>query len=96
MYFLFIFILILYQIPYLYQQVLSSDKTPTLCATVLAFEGFVTSLKKLQNNLEGDDFIWADSVIEAGIDKMSDYSQLFFEVPAYALAISEWLYYKAM
>jgi len=53
------------------------------------------SLQKLQDDLEGDEAFWG-GILEAGIHKVSDYSDLFFEVPAHAFAISEWLFYEAM
>jgi hypothetical protein len=85
---------LLNQIPFFYQQVLSYEKTPTLCCTVGAFEGFLRSLEDLQNALETARLV-VGSIIQGGIDKATTYSSRTLSVPAYLLSCGEWLFYKA-
>lgn len=68
----------------MFQQALSYEKTPTLCYAVIAFEGFIASLKNLQ--LEEPQ---AQFIIEAGLDKLEDYYQRALEIPAYLLSAGE-------
>ncbi len=44
----------------------------------------MTSLQKLQDNLEGDKAFWGE-ILDAGINKVLNYSELFVEVSAYVL-----------
>ena len=78
--------------PSIYQQALSAEKTPTLCGAVIAFEGFLNSLKELQTSLsnEGTD---VGSIIDKGVKKLGEYYGLISEIPAYHFALSEWLSY---
>jgi hypothetical protein len=87
-------VLIFYQIPFWYQQALSYEKTPTLCGTVAAFEGFLRSLHELQDALEAEGLaVW--SIIQHGIDKVEDYSSRTLDAPAYVISVGKWLFYKA-
>jgi hypothetical protein len=65
---------------------------PTLCAAVIAFEGFLQSLRGLQITL-GNEGIDVGHVIEMGLGKLDEYYALTADVPAYHFALSEWLYY---
>ena len=74
---------------YLFQQALSFEKTPTLCHTVPAFEAFMTSLRDLQLEEDGAEFI-----ISAGIDKLEEYCHLALKTPAYLLSVGEYSFYE--
>jgi hypothetical protein len=78
-----------YQIPFWYQQALSYEKTPSLCATVTAFHGVVKSLQDLQLALENEGQHDAGLIIQAGIDKVEAYAIQVMEIPAYTLSIGE-------
>ena len=67
-------------------------KTPTLCGGVIAFEGFLKSLKDLQIALHGEG-IEVEDIIDKGLAKLDEYYLLSTKVPAYHFALSEWLYY---
>ena len=78
-----------YQKPFWYQQALSYKKTPTLCGTVAAFEGYLKTLTSLQTTLKSEG-LDVGAIIEEGIRKAEDYSNKEFENPAYLLSIGEW------
>lgn len=71
-----------FQIPHSYQQLLSAEKTPTLCGTIPAFEGVIKTLEKFQ-----EDNISAFQIVTAGIDKLEEYQNATADSPAYILAI---------
>ena len=71
-------VLIFQQLPHLFQQALSFEKTPTLCSTVPAFEILQASLTELQKNEDHAEF-----VIQAGIEKLNGYCTLALRIPAY-------------
>jgi hypothetical protein len=75
---------LLYQLPFLFQQALSFEKTPTLCHTVVAFEGFMYSLKDLQAKECSAEFF-----IQAGLEKLEEYYHLALLTPAYLLSVGE-------
>ena len=81
---------LLYKLPYLFQQALSYEKTPTLCYTVPAFETFMASLMDLQTSELGAEFI-----IKAGIDKLEQYHRQALRTPAYLVSVGEWSSYEA-
>jgi hypothetical protein len=64
--------------------VLSFEKTPTLCGTVPAFEGLRVSLERLK--VEKYE---ASLIIQAGLDKLTNYYSQVFNNPAYLLAIGK-------
>ena len=94
-FFLFIaYINFFFQIPFYYQQALSAEKTPTLPLAVIAFEGFLQSLRALQDQLSNERVdIEGISIIDQGISKLCEYKELISDVPAYYFAPSKWLYY---
>jgi hypothetical protein len=57
---------------------------------VPAFEGLQSSLKELQIEERNAEFI-----IQAGIEKLDNYSELTLKTPAYLLSVGEWLSYEA-
>ena len=75
---------LLHQLPYLFQQALSFEKTPTLCHTVVAFEGFMLTLRGLQAREPEAEFI-----IEAGLTKLDEYYDQALLTPAYLLSVGE-------
>ena len=74
----------------MFQQILSYEKTPTLCYAVIAFEGFRISLKDLQEKEPNAEFI-----IEVGPEKLEDYHQCALAIPAYILSAGEYSFYDA-
>lgn len=75
-----------FQIPHSYQQLLSAEKTPTICGTVPAFEGLIKTLREYQyKNISAID------IIKPGIKKLEDYHAETAFVPAYTLAICKFL-----
>jgi len=92
-FFLFIaYIDFFFQVPFYYQQALSAEKTPTLPLAVIVFEGFLQSLRNLQDQLSGEG-VDTEGILAQGISKLSEYKELISDVPAYYFAPSEWLYY---
>ncbi|KAI4294279.1 hypothetical protein K525DRAFT_213049, partial [Schizophyllum commune Loenen D] len=74
-------------VPYAFQQKLSTEKIPTLNGTIPVFNAMAKSWERLR---DGDDMpLDAIDVIDAGLDKLSDYRQRIADVPAYRLAIRE-------
>ncbi|KAH9952539.1 ribonuclease H-like domain-containing protein, partial [Russula dissimulans] len=71
------------QLPHLYQQILSSKKTPTICKVLPAFQGVLTKLKEYQRD-HGYEFF---AVLQSGIDKLEEYQQEIESIPTYTLAI---------
>jgi hypothetical protein len=71
-------------LPHAYQQLLSAEKTPTLCEALPAFEGLVAKLKKYQREHDLDVY----GMIQAGIQKLEEYQQETDTAPAYTLSIS--------
>ena len=65
---------------------------PTLCGAVIAFEGFLQSLRDLQLTLQNEG-VDPGAIIEKGLTKLDGYYDLTTDVPAYHFALSEWLYY---
>ncbi|KAI0283749.1 hypothetical protein BC826DRAFT_920380, partial [Russula brevipes] len=70
------------KLPHSYQQILSGEKTPTLCGTLPAFKGLLAKLKRYQMH-----DIEVDNIIEVGIDKLEDYQGETDDIPAYTLSI---------
>src|ERR1700761_673129 len=69
-----------------------AEKTPTLPLAVIVFEGFLQSLRNLQDQLS-DERVDTEGIIDQEISKLSEYKELISDVPAYYFAPSEWLYY---
>lgn len=90
-----VFINFFHQISFWYQQALSCEKTPSICATVAAFHGVVKSLQELQLDLEKEGLPDAGNIIQAGIDKVETYAEQAKEIPGYTLSIGELLFYNA-
>ncbi|KAH6899556.1 hypothetical protein BKA70DRAFT_1103998, partial [Coprinopsis sp. MPI-PUGE-AT-0042] len=72
------------EVPHSFQQLLSHEKTTSLGRALPAFEALKESWEKLKR----DDPNTAD-IINAGLDKLSDYRELAEEVPAYVMAMRE-------
>ena len=73
--------------PHLYQQVLSGEKCPTICGTLPAFEALLIKLKRIQREQDIEFY----DILEDGIEKLEEYKQDTDNVPAYTLAICEYL-----
>lgn len=76
-----------FQMPHAYQQVLSFEKTPTLCKALPTFEGLVTKLKKYQHEHDDNPDIYY--IVQCGITKLEEYWQETDTAPAYTLSISK-------
>jgi hypothetical protein len=61
---------------------------PTLCGAVIAFEGFMQSLKDLQMALQ-DERIDVGGIIEMGLAKLEQYYNLTTDILANCFAMSE-------
>ncbi|KAE9387861.1 hypothetical protein BT96DRAFT_764203, partial [Gymnopus androsaceus JB14] len=70
------------EVPHLFQQRLSSQKTPTLCWAVPAFAAMI----QLYNEKLDEHPHLADA-IRAGSEKLDEYAEKIREVPAYILAM---------
>jgi hypothetical protein len=70
---------------------LSYEKTPTLCNTVAAFEGFIKSLNALTDVMDSEG-LEIGLILTKGAAKTDYYSTLAFETPAYLHSMSEWLF----
>jgi len=71
-------------VPHAFQQRLSSEKTPTLCEALPAFEAMKKVWEKLQDDNPEMDFI-----VEAGLDKLGDYHNRADLISAYVLAMGK-------
>ncbi|KAK0502611.1 hypothetical protein EDD18DRAFT_1065161, partial [Armillaria luteobubalina] len=69
-------------IPHQIQEHLSAEKTPTLCDMLPAFEA-VSALWKAQRQ----EFPGLSHAIDAGLEKLSEYTELAHDVPAHMLAM---------
>lgn len=70
------------QVPHAFQQVLSSEKTPTLHHALPSFRGMITTWTAMR--AKKPQFA---SIIDAGIEKLEEYMEMVEDVPAYTLAI---------
>ena len=70
---------------------LSFGKTPTLCNTVAAFEGFIKSLNALTDALDSEG-LDIGLILRKGAAKIDFYATQAFETPAYLHSMSEWLF----
>ena len=71
------------QVPHAFQQRLSSESTPTLCDAIPSFE-------RMLKVWEEDQIKHPETagIVQAGIDKLEDYSERIDSIPAYVLAMS--------
>ncbi|KAE9384891.1 hypothetical protein BT96DRAFT_756760, partial [Gymnopus androsaceus JB14] len=70
------------EIPHLFQQCLSAEKTPTLCDAIPAFEAMLGKWSELRHSH------WdIRSAIIAGMEKLEDYIDIIRGVPVYTLAM---------
>ncbi|PBK81196.1 hypothetical protein ARMGADRAFT_948624, partial [Armillaria gallica] len=69
-------------VPHQFQEQLSAEKTPTLCNMLPAFEA-VSVLWKAQK----DECPLLSYAINSDLQKLSEYKELTFNVPAYMLAM---------
>jgi hypothetical protein len=67
--------------------VLSAEKCPSICGTLYAYEGLLKELNKYQH----EQGIELYDILENGIAKLEEYKQETDNVPAYTLAICEYL-----
>lgn len=74
------------KVPNAFQQLLSSEKTPTLGLALLAFKSLIDLWKKLLRKYP--DMYQA---IEDGIEKLEGYTDQANSVPAYTVAMSMFL-----
>ncbi|KAE9394622.1 hypothetical protein BT96DRAFT_742821, partial [Gymnopus androsaceus JB14] len=70
------------EVPHLFQQCLSSQKTPTLCWALPAFAAMI----QLYNEKLDEHPHLADA-IRAGSEKLDEYAEKIRKVPAYILAM---------
>ncbi|KAF5367905.1 hypothetical protein D9757_011237 [Collybiopsis confluens] len=70
------------EVPHLFQQRLSAQKTPTLCWALPSFAAMVEEYKSQMQR-----FPYLTDVIQAGIDKLNNYYQRLYNIPAYILAM---------
>jgi hypothetical protein len=75
----------LQQIPAAFQDVLSMEKTPTLCHTVPTFECFIRKWEALRDDPNTPHGFY--NVIKAGLEKLEDYQERTDDVPAYVIAM---------
>ncbi|KAK0501117.1 hypothetical protein EDD18DRAFT_1067752 [Armillaria luteobubalina] len=73
---------IVLNVPHQFQETLSAEKTPTLCDMLPAFEA-VSTLWKAQRQ----EFPGLSCAIDAGLEKLSEYTELAHDVPAHMLAM---------
>jgi hypothetical protein len=71
------------QVPHAFQQRLSSDKMPTLCDTISAFEAMKSIWNK--QKVEMPD---VSHIIDAGLEKLDEYQERIDLVPTYMGAMS--------
>ncbi|KAJ3563636.1 hypothetical protein NP233_g8817 [Leucocoprinus birnbaumii] len=69
-------------VPHAFQQVLSAEKTPTLCEVLPSFTAMIQAWQRLQVKFPAYSLI-----IEAGIAKLEQYQNRIKDIPAYTLAI---------
>jgi hypothetical protein len=75
--------------PHSYQQLLSTEKTPSLCGTIPAFEGLIQVLQTFQ-----EDNPSSFNIIQPGIEKLQDYQEETAFAPAYTIATCKFLIFK--
>ncbi|KAF9058378.1 hypothetical protein BDP27DRAFT_1241404, partial [Rhodocollybia butyracea] len=75
------------EIPHNFQQLLSKEKTPTLCDFLPSFARIIELWEELQRQLPE-----MRQSIQAGLSKIKDYHKRMARVPAYALAMGELTY----
>ncbi|KAF9066032.1 hypothetical protein BDP27DRAFT_1228137, partial [Rhodocollybia butyracea] len=75
------------EIPHSFQQLLSKEKTPTLCDFLPSFARMIELWEELQRQLPE-----MRQSIQAGLSKIKDYHKRMARVPAYALAMGELTY----
>ncbi|KAE9392655.1 hypothetical protein BT96DRAFT_830320 [Gymnopus androsaceus JB14] len=69
-------------VPHLFQQRLSAEKTPTLCDAIPAFEAMFGKWEALHQ-----EYPRIRTAISAGMDKLADYMNVIRGIPAYTLAM---------
>ena len=74
------------KIPHAFQDILGSDKTPTLPLTVIAFYTLIQRWKELI-----DDKIDWHHIIQPGLDKLLHYEIELMKTPAYVLAMGKYI-----
>jgi hypothetical protein len=67
----------------MFQQQLSSEKTPTLCDAIPSFERLIKVWEDDQHQHPE-----TSDIVQAGIDKLEGYSEQISDIPAYVLAMS--------
>ncbi|KAI5896313.1 uncharacterized protein SCHCODRAFT_01093448 [Schizophyllum commune H4-8] len=72
----------LQKVPHAFQQILSGEKTPTLCNAIPSFERMARRWEQLKTELPG-----MSSVIDRGLDKLEEYRDKTDVVPAYVMAM---------
>jgi hypothetical protein len=76
------------QVPFAFQQKLSAHKTPTLCDAIPSFEAMLSIWTKMQENAQLSESL----VIQEGLDKLTVYRDRTNPVPAYAIAMSTFVF----
>ena len=75
------------QIPHAFQQRLSAEKTPTLCEAIRSFSAITEVWKEHQ-----DQHPETSNIIQAGIDKLEEYSDRTSLTPAYMVTTCTFFY----
>ncbi|KAK0485398.1 hypothetical protein EDD18DRAFT_1017904, partial [Armillaria luteobubalina] len=74
--------IVLNVLPHQFQEHLSAEKTPTLCDMLPAFEAVSAQWKAQRQEFPG-----LSRAIDAGLEKLSEYTELAHDVPAHMLAM---------
>ncbi len=72
------------QVPHAFQQILSAEKTPCISDTLPAFEAMRSTWEALQEELPH-----LSEIIDAGLDKLTEYRNRADDVDVHFLAISK-------
>ncbi|KAF9036352.1 hypothetical protein BJ165DRAFT_631960 [Panaeolus papilionaceus] len=76
------------QVPFDFQQALSTEKTPTLGYAIKFFNDMFSRWRELQTKYRKEDPNASEAtVIQDGIDKLQDYYNRIDDVPAYVMAM---------
>ncbi|THU89831.1 hypothetical protein K435DRAFT_577193, partial [Dendrothele bispora CBS 962.96] len=70
------------EVPHAFQQLLSAEKTPTLCDVIPSFEEMIHLWQDMKTRLPD-----MRTIIDAGIRKLEEYRNKMVDVPAYTLAM---------
>lgn len=72
------------KVPHAFQQKLSSETTPTLCGAIPSYEALIHKWESFR-----DEKPIVANVIDAGLEKLDDYTERISEIPAYTLSMCQ-------